>query len=157
MGSETKMNPLRMVVFWVLALAVVFEKSVSAARMRGKLIKPESINGILDHIPKKHDIEGAQVQESFADVLLPIPDRLLKKQGYGIQVASEGTQVVSKNEGHQLWSTRKDVTSMSKLLSSTTKSSTTSHMEESNEIMITAPADEIDYSGPSTHPPPRGH
>ncbi|KAJ7294232.1 hypothetical protein O6H91_15G074300 [Diphasiastrum complanatum] len=126
--SETKINPLRIVVLWALALAVVFEKNVSAARMRGNLIKPESINSHSDRTPEKHAVEVLEAQKRSA-------------KGYGIQVASNSREVAPKNEGHQSWSTRKDIMSNSKLSSSA----------------IGASAYEIDYSGPSTHPPPRGH
>ncbi|KAJ7567462.1 hypothetical protein O6H91_02G149100 [Diphasiastrum complanatum] len=147
-SAKMKMNPvLHLMVFWFLALVLVFEKSVSASRLLGAYFKPELNTSVMDHIHNKHAVESIEPQEKLA-----------KGASIG-SIASEGMEVTSENEHEWSWLNTKDISSNSGLLSLVTKlPSIAVQVEKSNvEYAIRGLQDEIDYNGQSTHPPREGH
>ncbi|KAJ7298934.1 hypothetical protein O6H91_02G148700 [Diphasiastrum complanatum] len=136
---------LYLVVFWFLALALVFEKNVNASRMREAFVKPESKTSTTDHILRKQAVESIEPPEKFA-----------KEAGTGIGAVEEGLEVVSETESEQPWLSRQVITKNASSLSSAAELPSARDQRE----QLTARKlnmDEIDYSGPSTHPPPEGH
>ncbi|KAJ7567460.1 hypothetical protein O6H91_02G148900 [Diphasiastrum complanatum] len=143
---------LRLIVFWFLAQTVVHEESVSAFRMVGAFPKLGSSTSIMDHMYKKHAVEGI---ESKQQVSKGATNGSIDGAGY-IELAYE-------NEHEQSTLNGKEMSSNSRLLSSLAKlPSTLDHVEESDveerdveQTVKGLQVVEIDYIGrPSTHPPP---
>ncbi|KAJ7567461.1 hypothetical protein O6H91_02G149000 [Diphasiastrum complanatum] len=149
MGSSKKMNArvLHLIVFWFFAQTMVFEKSVCASRMLGALPKLGSSTSIMDHIYKKHAVEGIE------------PEQKTSMGATSGSIDGEGMELAYENEHEQSTLNGKEMSSDSRLLSSMAKlPSTVDHVEESDvEQTIKGLQVEIDYTGPSTHPPPTGH